>query len=430
MSFGPYRALLAQRDVRHLLLVGVLARVPHTTVGLVLTFHVVGTLDRSYLEAGVVAAAGTLGLALGAPWRGRAIDRLGLRRALVPSVVAEGVIWGCAPFLPYGALVAASVVGGLLALPVFTVVRQSLSVLLPPERLRSGYAIDSVFVELSFVVGPALGVLVITRASTTWALLGVGAAAVVAGLALMVLDPPTRSEQVRGRRVGPDVDRGEAVSGHAPVAASPAERAALEDGPAAAAGARASGRRPGWLQPGLLAVLGAAVGATVVLFGTDVGIVATLRAVDAAPLTGLVFAAWGVGSVAGGLVYGALPREVHPLWLLLGLAVLTAPVGLATTPWLLCLAILPAGALCAPVISATAQAVAAMVPEASRGEAMGWHGSALTLGGAVGAPLAGAAIDALGPWAGFTATAAVGLLFAVTGLALVRLRRVAVPVPA
>jgi MFS family permease len=119
---------------------------------------------------------------------------------------------------------------------------------------------------------------------------------------------------------------------------------------------------------------------------------------------------------------------VHPLWLLLGLAVLTAPVGLATTPWLLCLAILPAGALCAPVISATAQAVAAMVPEGSRGEAMGWHGSALTLGGAVGAPLAGAAIDALGPWAGFTATATVGLLFAVTGLALVRLRRVAVPV--
>ena len=37
---------------------------------------------------------------------------------------------------------------------------------------------------------------------------------------------------------------------------------------------------------------------------------------------------------------------------------MTVPIGVAQTPWLLCMAILPAGVLCAPTISATAEAVA------------------------------------------------------------------------
>jgi predicted MFS family arabinose efflux permease len=55
---------------------------------------------------------------------------------------------------------------------------------------------------------------------------------------------------------------------------------------------------------------------------------------------------------------------------------------------------------------------------------MGWHGSALQVGSAVGAPLAGVGIDLVGAWSGF---AVVGLLAAsvsVVGLAAVpRARR-------
>jgi len=58
---------------------------------------------------------------------------------------------------------------------------------------------------------------------------------------------------------------------------------------------------------------------------------------------------------------------------------------------------------------------------------MGWHGSALTLGSALGAPIAGFAIDHGGWEAGFLVTAVIGLLVAVAGLAATRLRR---PVPA
>ena len=95
-------------------------------------------------------------------------------------------------------------------------------------------------------------------------------------------------------------------------------------------------------------------------------------------------------------------------------------MGLAGSPWALAALILPAGALCAPVITATAEEVARRVPERVRGEAMGWHGSALTIGNAIGAPLAGASIDAVAPWAGFAVVGATGLLLAVLGLVALR----------
>ena len=57
-----------------------------------------------------------------------------------------------------------------------------------------------------------------------------------------------------------------------------------------------------------------------------------------------------------------------------------------------------------------------MVPASVRGEAMGWHGSFMTAGGATGAPVAGLAIDRAGAGAGFVAVAVVGLVVAVLGI--------------
>jgi MFS family permease len=68
------------------------------------------------------------------------------------------------------------------------------------------------------------------------------------------------------------------------------------------------------------------------------------------------------------------------------------------------------------VIAGTAELVTRLVPEHSRGAALGWHGAALTTGGAVGAPLAGAAIDLSGPGAGFLVVAGVGVAVAGVGL--------------
>jgi MFS family permease len=397
MSLTPYRRVLARPGVLRLLLFSVLARVPATAAGVVLTIHVVTALGLGYAAAGLVATSSTVGMALGGPWRGRAVDRLGLRRALVPSIVAEAVVWGSAPFVGYRLLLVVAFVGGVLGLPIFTVTRQSLSVLVPEEQRRTAYSLDSMGVEVSFAVGPALGVVVATQVSSTVALLGVGVCMVVAGIALFVVDPPTRSAEAAE------------VAG--------AVEAAGAAGGSAAEGAGVGGVRS-WFTPGLAAVLAASAAATLVLSGTDVGVVAVLRSHDAVTLTGVVFAAWSLGSMTGAAVYGSLRRPISPLVLLAGLALLTIPVGLAPSPWVLALAILPAGALCAPVITATAEEVTRRVPEHVLGEAMGWHGSAMTVGIALGAPLAGSAIDATGPWAGFAGVGVVGAVLAMGGLAV------------
>lgn len=401
MSLDPYRQVLRLPGVARLLLLATLARVAPVASGIVLTLHVVLTLDRGYAAAGVVGAATTVGMAIGSPWRGRVIDRLGLRRALLPSVLASAVVWGVAPFVGYRLLLVVALVGGLLGLPIFSVVRQSLAVLVPEEQRRPAFTMDSLGVEISFMVGPALAVLAATTFSTTAAVLGVGVAIVLSGIALMVLDPPTRSADL--------TPAGTAAAG----TATP---------PAAGAVPHRVGYRS-WLSARLVAVLAATAASAVVLAGTDVSVVAHLQDTGDVRLAWLVLTAWGVSSMAGGLVYGAMRRPPPIFLMLLGLALLTAPVGLAAGPWGLALAILPAGALCSPMLIATAEAVSRLVPEEVRGEAMGWHGSALTVGLAVGAPGAGAAIDAFGSWAGFAVVGLAGLPVAALGLAAESRRR-------
>jgi MFS family permease len=424
MPLAPYRSVLSVPGVRAVTVLGILARIPHTAVGVVLTVHVTQGLNRGYGAAGLLVAALTVGMAIGSPWRGRAVDRLGLRRALLPSVIVEGLVWGAAPLLPYEALLVAVAVAGALGLPTFTVMRLALSVMVPQEQRRTAFALDSVSVELSFMVGPALGVLVATQASSSTALLVLGATTVLAGFALMVVDPPTRAAPGVPAPADGSAAATSGCSSQTACVVAPASVA--EDVPPRGPGPH--GRVP--LSPALLSVLAATAGATVVLAGTDVSIVAALREADNLDSTGIVMAVWAFASLLGGLVYGALRRGVLPAALLLLLGVLTAPVGLAPGAWWLCLAVIPAGFICAPVVTATAEAVAALVPERVRGEAMGWHGSALTAGTALGAPLAGAAIDRVGPWAGFALVGAVGAVVALLGLAAVRVRRARRPVPA
>jgi predicted MFS family arabinose efflux permease len=82
--------------------------------------------------------------------------------------------------------------------------------------------------------------------------------------------------------------------------------------------------------------------------------------------------------------------------------------------------LLISGLFCAPTITATVDQLSRLVPEAARGEAMGWHGSSMTVGSAVGAPLAGLAIDQFGFGGGFGLVAVIGVLVAAAGLLVAR----------
>ena len=387
MSLAPYRRVLALPGVRALTLLMLLARVPVAAGGIVLTLYVVLGLHRGYGAAGLVAAASTIGLAIGSPLMGRIADRRGLRAMLALSVAAEAAFWFSLPLLPYPALLASALVSGVFALPVFGVARQALTALVPEDQRRTAFSLDSISVEGSFALGPAVGVLVVTAASPTVAVLGTGAATVAAALALYAMNPPTRSEaELR-------------EPGEVPP-------------------------RRSWLTPALLGVLVAASGATLVLSGTDVALVASLREAGQLQLTGVVFGAWCVASAVGGFVHGAVRRSLPPVVLMGLLGALTIPIGLAHQWWVLALALLPAGALCAPTVAATGEAVGRLAPAAVRGEAMGLQGSALTVGSALGAPLAGTVIDHSSPAWGFAVAGCCGVLVAVTGgLALLRSSR-------
>jgi MFS family permease len=431
VNFALYRELLAVPPIRRLLLVGMIARIPHSAAGVLLTLHIVLTLDRGYAAAGAAAALMTIGIAVGAPWRGRRVDTVGLRKALIPSVIAETVIWSIVPHVSYQLLLPLVFVGGLLTLPIFSVVRQSLGVLASGEQRRTAFALDAISTELVFMIGPAAGALVATAGFSVLGLTVIGVATSVSGLFLMWFNPPTRSAVPDA---GFEADQQEGAEA-AIVAAAPAhlQEAAAELAPLAAASERRRQRRSGlrhkvihnfsWFTAAVAAFFAAAAGAGMVLSGTDVGIVAALETGGRQAEIGLVFLCWCAASVVGGLLYGAMQRPVSPILLLLGMSALTVPMAFATDTWTLSLLSLLPGLLCAPVLSAASEKVADLVEESRRGEAMGWYGSALTGGVALGAPLAGLFIDGVGPWAGFVSVGVAGVVLCLAGLGLQYRRR-------
>lgn len=428
MNFALYRELLAVQRIRRLLIVGMIARIPHSAAGVLLTLHIVLTLDKGYAAAGAAAAVMTIGIAVGAPWRGRRVDIVGLRRALIPSVVSETIIWSVVPHVSYEWLLPLVFVGGLLTLPIFSVVRQSLGVLADGNQRRTAFALDAITTEVVFMIGPAAGAVVATSGFTVAGLTVVGVSTSLAGLFLMWFNPPTRSipsaECEADQRHAAEMAVVSAAPAHIQEAAADLGPAGTPMGPARRQGLkdRVSGSFT-WFTATVAAVFAVAAGAGMVLSGSDVGIVAALETGGRQGEIGIVFLFWCAASVVGGLVYGAMHRPVSPIILLLGMAALTIPMGFAQDTWTLAiLSVLP-GLLCAPVLSAASEKVAELVSEDRRGEAMGWYGSALTGGVALGAPLAGVFIDGVGPAGGFVSVGVGGVALCLVGLLLQAVRR-------
>jgi MFS family permease len=381
MSLKPYRETLALPGMKSLLLVATLARTPITAGAVTLTLHVVGDLGHGYGAAGLVGATFTVGASLGAPVMGRFVDVRGLRPMLLLTTIAEVLFWTTAQAAPYWLLLLMAAFGGFLSLPAFSVARQSIAALTPEAQRLPAFALDSMTTEVSFMSGPALGVLVATTAGPRVGMLAIGAGLLLAGIGLYVLNPPIRSAHEESVLAGEPVPRRT------------------------------------WLTPRFVAVLAVTMAATVVLAGTDVSVVAVMRHTGQLSWTGVVLALWAVYSLLGGFAYGTVKRGLPPVMLLAPMAALTIPIGLGAHHWwLLALLIIPAGALCAPTITASADAVSRLIPASARGEAMGLHNAALTVGVAVGAPLAGLVMDTWSPPWGFAAVGGLGVLVALAVL--------------
>ena len=380
MPLDPYRRVLSVPAMRQALILGILVRIPIFAGGVLLTLHVVQTLHRDYGAAGLVSAAATVCIAVSGPWRGKLLDTRGLRRVVMPSLIVTAICWSIAPFVDYLPLLLLAALAGLFVVPTFSIIRQAVMAAVPESDRRTALSLDAVAVEVSFMVGPLVGVWAATIWSTAWVLFSVEMLGVLAGVGLWVVDPVMHADHL---------DDGEADAEPLP--------------------------RKAWFRPQFLAMCAAAAATTIVLSGCDIAFVAALREFGTVSLIGPVLALWGLGSVIGGLIYGMWRQSISAFLLLGGLSLATFPLALAPSVWPLAALGFVAGLLCAPTITATVDQLSRVVPDAARGEAIGWHGSAMTAGSALGAPVAGLAIDHWGWAGGFVSVSLVGVAVAAVG---------------
>jgi predicted MFS family arabinose efflux permease len=138
------------------------------------------------------------------------------------------------------------------------------------------------------------------------------------------------------------------------------------------------------------------------------------------PTSGVVLAIWSLASLAGGFVLGRLP--MRPWSLALRLLLVTA--GAALTPflpgfWGLTVALVISGFGLAPALGLMSAIVSTSVRFSDTAEAYGWTNTGQLVGVALGAALAGQALDAFGAQIAFACgagLAALGVIVAAAGI--------------
>ena len=343
----------------------------------------------SFAVAGVVAGGLAAGAGIGAPVQGRLVDRYGQRRVLVPLGVVHALALGAIVAsgeagAPAALLVLCSFTAGFAIPPTSSVLRSMWPSLLRerPELVQAAYALDSVLIELIFVVGPLLTGLIAAVGSPAAALL-VSAASVVAGTLIFTSLPPSRAVRPIAREQG-------------------------------------AGRLGALGSPGVRSLVLTSLPAGIGIGICEVALPAFSDAQGAAELAGLLLATWSIGSALGGLAYGALPRRpplnrVHLLVSML-LPVALLPLAAAPSVAVMALLVLPAGMFIAPLLATRNELVGWVAPPGSRTEAYTWPVTAFVGGIAIGSGLAGVIVEASSWRIAFLAAAAAAAVGALVAL--------------
>ena len=374
-----YRDVIAIREVWTTLLLSAFIRIPIISLGIVMSVHVVSSLHLDYVRAGVVTTVVTIATMISGPWRGSMVDRHGLRRTMFPSLIITTITWGLCPWLGYFPLLVLCAIGGLWNYPIFTIPRQVLMAAVPASRRRAALSLDSVSVEICYMIGPTASVIAATTIGTRSTITACGFIAAIGAAGLMVVNPATTE---------PSQD-------------NPVPSAARTPTSAASVVQAPHNRKMAWLSPQSASILFAVVAAGLCLGGIELTTVAAMRSMGHPEMIGWVLAASGFGSAIGGVLYGALPRGASTALLLVFLGTLTALPALSSGPASTAILLFVGGVFCAPTITSSVDALTDLVPADSRGTIIGWQGSCLNGGTAMAAPLIGAVMDANGWQWGF-----------------------------
>jgi MFS family permease len=363
-----YLDLLGHRDARWPLLTSTFSRLTPgmMALGLVLMSRQGG---YSYAIAGLVTASHQVGVGLGSPFQGKLVDRFGQTVVLIPDAVLYALGTGVLALLataraPVWVLVAAGVVTGVVYPPTTACARVVLSRLFPSgQRRETAFAVSSVAVELGYIVGP----LAATALAST---VGARFAVVVAGVA--------------------------ALMGAAGFAGTRASRSTARRDVAA------TGRGGALRSPGVR-VMVVALGFTAVVIGAlDVVLPAVAEFAGDPQRAGALVAAVAGGSLVGAVVYGARGWPGH-LRTRLQLLLAALAAGLALVPFALSaltpllVALFLGGMALGPATIVAFQLIDDLALPGTQTEAQSWTQSAVVVGVAGGAALAGQVVETGSP---------------------------------
>ena len=342
-----------------LLLAGFAGRLPSAMVPLALLL-MVQQQTGSYAVAGLAAASLGIASAGMAPVLGRLADRRGPRRILLAQAALYPLLLGLLVVVALGGapdvtVVAASALAGA-STPLVSGTVRALWSRTDPRSRATAYALDATTTELVFVVGPTLVAGLSVLAAPAWAIALAGALAVVGALGI-----------------------GRAARSWVPAPSAPASLFSTV------------------LTPGMPRVL--LSGSAVMLgFGAlEVAIPAFAYSAEAPGLSGLLLAVWSLGSVTGGLWFGArvmsasLPRQYR--WLLFGVTVGLAPLAWVSSPWAMGALLFLGGTAIAPTLTVQSSLVGSLAPAHATTEAFTWLSTIAVGASAVGAALGGALIE-------------------------------------
>lgn len=375
LPVSGYRAVLAVPGVWRLLSSALLGRLPIGATSLAILL-LVREETGSFGLAGVAVGAFALASAIAAPIQGRLLDRFGPRRVLPPFAISQAVALVAVVLIvksgaPDPVLVLAAGIAGGLVPPISASVRVLWPVIVrSTQGVESAYALDATAQELIWTSGPLIVAAAVALAGPATAVL-ITVFVLLAGTFLFVTAPPLR-----------DWPRHEKPESRAGALASPPFRILL----------------------GSTLLMGLGLGSL------EVGLPALAVAIDSAPAAGLLLAFWSLGSMAGGIAYGARSwgaRTELRFVVLLGLGavailplILTGSLGAAIP-----LAVL-AGIPGAASLSCLYILVGREAPTGTMAEAFTWSLAALVSGIAAGSAIAGQLVDSHGAGRAFALGAA------------------------
>lgn len=350
-----------------------------------------------YGEIGVVLGAEGVAIGLTAGFIGRLVDRVGRRRVILVTgaicVVAlccwtVAILSGAAVWL----LAVIAAVQGATHPPVSASMRALWARLVPEEALETAFAFDAIQLELVFVVGPLIA----------------------AGLAT-ALSPAVSLVLCAGLYAAAAVGFATAPAARAVATGEPVERTR--------AGALSS--------PGIRTLVIAASVTAISFGGLEVALTAFAEKEGSRGAVGPLITLWALGSVIGGLWYGARSWVASPqrrfLILMALLALCSAPLPFAPSIAVMGMLLVLTGLALAPLATTEYALVDRLAPAGTLTEAYSWQIVANVLGAAAGSLVAGVLTEeASVEWA--LATAGVAC-FAGLAIAVARRRTLYSAVP-